>query len=64
MDISTNISATAAQGANDAVAVAMMKKAMAINAQSVMTLINSVPQPVQTPSNLPPNLGQNINVTA
>lgn len=64
MDVSMNTNVSAYQGAGDMVAVTMMKKAMAIDGQTVMTLLNAIPQPPQNPANLPPNLGQNINVTA
>lgn len=62
MDISMNTSAALAQDANDAIGLAVLKKAMNIEAQGVMALINAIPQPAS--SSLPPNLGQNINVTA
>lgn len=64
MGVSMNTNVSAYQGASDIISVTMMKKAMAIDAQTVMTLINAIPQPPQNPANLPPNLGQNINVTA
>lgn len=62
MDISMNASAALAQDANDAIGLAVLKKAMNIEAQGVMALINAIPQPAA--ASLPPNLGQNINVTA
>ncbi|MDE2440542.1 MAG: YjfB family protein [Betaproteobacteria bacterium] len=44
----------------DATGIAVLKKAMDIQAQTAMQLIQSLPQ---TSSN-PPNLGQNIDVKA
>lgn len=61
MDISMNTSAALAQSANDTVGLAVLKKAISSEAQGVMALINAVPQPA---TNLPPNLGQNIDVVA
>lgn len=60
-----NTSAALAQDANDAIGLAVLKKAIDSEAQGVMALINAIPQPTQSSAaNLPPNLGQNINVTA
>lgn len=65
MDISMNTSAALAQNATSDVGMAVLKKAMNIEAQSSMALINAIPHPPQqSAANLPPNLGQNINVTA
>ena len=65
MDISMNTSAALAQNASSDVGMAVLKKAMDIEARSSMALINAIPQPPrQSAANLPPNLGQNINVTA
>jgi hypothetical protein len=63
MDVS-NIAAVASQISQQrtaqAVDVAVMKKAIALQSQNVMTLISSV-----TPaSSLPAHLGQNVNVVA
>ena len=44
----------------DAVGVSVLKKAMDIQEQSALQLLQALPQP---PSN-PPNLGQNIDVKA
>jgi len=57
MDISgVQTSAIASSvGQNDAVGVAVLKKAMEIQEQSAVQLIQSIPE-------LPDNLGQNINV--
>lgn len=65
MDISMNTSAALAQNASSDVGMAVLKKAIDIEAQSSMALIDAIPQPPQqSAANLPPNLGQNINVTA
>ncbi|CAG0937865.1 hypothetical protein GALLN_00026 [Gallionellaceae bacterium] len=65
MDISMNTSAALAQKAGSDVGMAVLKKAMDIEARSSMALINAIPQPPQqSAANLPPNLGQNVNVTA
>ena len=64
MDISSvgNVSAALSQaGTGDAVAIAVLKKAIDIQAQSAMQLIQALPQP--TPSNAP-NLGNGVNVYA
>ena len=44
----------------DAVGTLVLKKAMQIQEQSVMQLLQAVPQP----ANNPPNLGQNVDVKA
>ena len=64
MNINMNTSAALAQNTNDAVGMTVFKKALDIEAQSAMQLINAIPQPPQSAANLPPNLGQNINTTA
>ena len=46
--------------ASDAVGIAVLKKAMDIQAQTAMQLIQSLPQP----ANNPPNLGNNVDVKA
>lgn len=46
---------------NQAVGVAVLKKALDAQAGAAMSLIAALP-PV--PQNLPPNLGQNVNTTA
>lgn len=45
----------------DAVQVAVLKKALDIEAQGAIALINALPQPAV---NLPVHLGQNINTVA
>lgn len=65
MDISMNTSTALAQNTNDAVGITVLKKAIDLESQSAMALINAIPQPPQQSSaNLPLNLGQNINTTA
>ncbi len=57
MDISGVQTASIASnvGQNDAVGIAVLKKAMDIQEQSAVQLIQSIPE-------LPDNLGQNVNV--
>lgn len=43
------------------IGVAVLKKAMDVQAQGAMALIQAIPP---APTNLPANLGQNVNVTA
>jgi len=65
MNLDTGMtSALLAQSANDTVGLTVLKKAMNIEAQSVQTLLNGIPQPQQSSANLPPNLGNYINTTA
>lgn len=57
-----NVSAALSQaGTGDAVAIAVLKKTLDIQAQSALQLIQALPQPA--PSN-PPNVGQSVNVYA
>ena len=64
MNINMNTSSALAQSSSDVVGLAVLKKAIDVEAQAAMALINAIPQPQQTsPSNLPPHLGQNINTT-
>jgi len=60
-----NTSASMNPATGDVVGLAVLKKSIDIEAQVAMALINAIPQPSQPgASNLPPNLGQNINTTA
>jgi len=60
-----NASASLAQSSNDAVGMTILKKAIDIEAQTAMALINTIPQQTQPDAaNLPQNLGQNVNTTA
>ena len=47
----------------DSVQMSMLKKAMSVEAQGVMSLIDALPTQQPAPS-LPSHLGQNINTTA
>lgn len=51
----------ATQNVSNDAAISVLKKALDNESQSAMILINSI---TQSAANLPPNLGQNINVTA
>ena len=64
MNINMNTSSALAQNANDNVGLAVLKRAMDIEAQNAQTLLNAIQQPVKSSANLPFNLGQNINITA
>ena len=64
MDISSVASASAAlsqANTGAALAVLVLKKAIDIEAQGALQLIQALPQPA---ANNPPNLGHNINVFA
>ena len=64
MDISStgSVSATLAQASTgDAVATSVMKKALDIQAQNAMQLIQALPLPS---TNNPPNLGNKVNTFA
>ena len=54
-------SALSQASTGDAVAITVLKKALDIQAQSAMQLIQALPQPA--PGN-PPNLGNGVNVYA
>jgi len=45
----------------DVVQTSVLKKAMDVESQSVLALINALPQPA---ANLPAHLGQNVNTVA
>lgn len=68
MEISANAAVSAAMmqkqaGAHQEVQVSMFKKALDTQTQGAMALIEAIPKP-QSTQGLPPNLGNNINVTA
>jgi len=67
MDV-TGIARIATEMANfnakEAVGIAVLKKAMDINAAGALALIEAIPDNSQSASNLPLNLGRNINTTA
>lgn len=65
MNINMNTSASLAQNTSDVIGLTMLKKAINIEAQNAMALINAIPQPPQQgAANLSPYLGQNINTIA
>jgi hypothetical protein len=59
-NISNQLPAIASSGLAQAVGISALKKAVDIEANDALSLVQAVP-PVQ---NLPPHLGNNINVTA
>ena len=67
MDV-TGIASVATEMSNfntqQVVGIAVLKKAMDINAAGALALIEAIPDNTQTASNLPINLGQNINTIA
>ena len=60
-----NIKPSSVQATSVAAGTLVLKKAIDMQAQMALILIDSISQtqPVN-PANLPPNLGQNINTTA
>ena len=44
--------------------LAMLKKALDLEASSAAAMVAALPPPTSQPNNLPPHLGQNINTTA
>jgi len=65
MNINMNTSASLAQNTSDVIGLTVLKKAINIEAQNAMALINAIPQPPQQgAANLSPYLGQNINTIA
>lgn len=54
------VSSMATQRTGDAVGVSVLKKALDIEANTALTLLNALPPT----KNLPPNVGININTTA
>ncbi|GAA5786533.1 hypothetical protein GCM10007860_10370 [Chitiniphilus shinanonensis] len=61
MDISLVNAASNAEPAQAAVANNVLRKSLDIQQQSVMSLLQAVPQPATVN---PPNLGQNVDVRA
>lgn len=57
--LATTIATTAT---NQAIGIAVMKKAMDVQASSAAAMLEALPP--TTEANLPPHLGQNINTTA
>lgn len=64
MNTSTALASMTGQTTGDAVGISVLKKAMQIEAQNAQQLIDAIPQTEKSSTNLPPNLGQNINTTA
>ena len=67
MDATSATNGTSAlydQAASKDIGVAVLKKALDNQAASAAALLNALPKPEKTSTNLPPNLGQNINTTA
>lgn len=60
-----DINSVSGLATNATVETLVLKKAIDIQAQSALALIESIAPPqTVNPANLPPNLGQNINTTA
>ncbi len=59
--ISSNSALVNQASANDAVSLLVLKKAMNLQAQGALQLINALPVPSV---NNPPNLGQSVNTFA
>lgn len=49
---------------NQAVGIAVLKKAINLNAAGALALIEAIPDTNTSSANLPAHLGQNINTTA
>ncbi len=65
MNVNMNTSPALVQSAGAAAGMSVLKKAMDIQAEAALTLINAVQPPQQqSAANLPPHLGQNVNTTA
>ena len=67
MDVSSIASlatSLASAQTNDAVGIALLKKAMDIGAANAEALIAALPEIATIAGNLPPHLGQNVNTTA
>lgn len=62
--ITNGTSALYDQASNKDVGIAVLKKALDSQAASAAALIDSLPKPEKTTSNLPSHLGQNVNTTA
>ncbi|MBZ0106736.1 MAG: YjfB family protein [Sulfuricella denitrificans] len=64
MNASTALASATGQVTGNDVGVSVLKKAMEVEAQNAVQLINAIPKPEKTTANLPSNLGQNVNTTA
>ena len=64
MNASVALASATGQNTGDAVGLSVLKKAIDMQAQSAAALVNALSQPEKNSTNLPPNLGQNVNTTA
>ena len=65
MNVNMNTSAALAQNTSGVAGLSVLRKAIDIEAQNAMALLDAIPQPPQqSAANLPPHLGQNINTIA
>lgn len=64
MSVSSALSSKVGQSTGDTAGLAVLRKTIEIQAQSALALVNAVSQQTQNASNLPSNLGQNVNTTA
>lgn len=67
MDISSasSVSALSGQAVGDAASATIQKKAMEMDKQNMAAVLGTVQPPAKpATSNLPPNLGQNVNTKA
>lgn len=67
MDISSasSVNALSGQAVGDPVSTSLQKKAMEMDKQNMAAVLSTVPPPTKpSTSNLPPNLGRNVNTTA
>jgi hypothetical protein len=63
-NLATSIADTGTKREVGEVDLAMLKKALDIEASSAAAMVAALPPPTSQPNNLPPHLGQNINTTA
>jgi hypothetical protein len=61
---SAAVSALANATTNQELSVKVLKKALDTQASSALALINALPEPPQSASNLPDHIGRTINTTA
>jgi hypothetical protein len=61
--VSASLSTAAVDPSKDIVGATMFKKALDIDASTALSLVNAAAS-VPSSTNLPPNLGQNVNTTA
>lgn len=62
--ITSKITEMATAQTNEAVGMAVLKKAMDIDTSNAAALIDAIPAAPDVAHNLPPHLGQNVNTTA